>query len=266
MREAFDPDRSLWDAIAVEVRRLRECHGLSVSQLASRLRVDRSTVSRIEHGHRRLSPEQAEQLDIMWELRGLLKRLVRFASATDDGDWFTGLIEIEKDASLQRLWETLVVPGLLQTPDYARALIAAGKQELEQSLERRLARQTAVFDRKSAPRVSVILNWVILEHHVGSVDVMKGQLAHLLELGERPNVHIRIMEKTSGAHMGLDGSFRLLTVGGREIAFSSSPERGRLVLEPSDVWEYAVRYDQISNLAVPTGASRRLIEQTMEEL
>ncbi|MFD0851164.1 helix-turn-helix domain-containing protein [Actinomadura adrarensis] len=265
MREGFDPERSLWDAIAVELRRQRELHGLSVTQLATRLHVDRSTVSRYEHGHRKLDFGVARLLDQIWDLNGLLARLVRFASVTDHGDWFTGLIDFEKDASMHRVWETLVVPGLLQTPDYARALIAIGKADLEFTLEQRLSRQATVFEQSPPPRISVILNWVALEQPVGSRDVMKGQLAHLLELGERPQVDIRVMEKEAGEHMGLDGSFRLLAVGDRDMAFSSSPERGRLVLEPPDVREYAVRYDQISNMAAPTGASRRLIEQAMEQ-
>ncbi|MBX6767477.1 MAG: helix-turn-helix transcriptional regulator [Actinomadura rubrobrunea] len=265
MRDDFDPRRSLWDLIAAEVRRQRERDGLSVSQLARRVNVDRSTVSRIEHGIRKLSPEQAEILDALWKTNGLFAHLVGFAAAKDDGDWFTGLVDLEESATLHRMWEALVVPGLFQTERYARALIAAGKDEPELSLERRLSRQ-AILDRDRPPRISVILNWVTLEQPVGPREVMKEQLGHLLRLSERPNVTIRVMERSAGPHMGLDGSFRLLTVADREVAFSDSPERGRLVLEPSDVQQYTVRYDQIANLAAPVGASRRLIEEAMEAL
>jgi len=265
MRHDFDASRSLWDLIAAEVRRQRERAGLSVSQLAVRANVDRSTVSRIEHGLRKLSPEQAKALDSLWETGGLFEHLVHFAAAKDDGDWFTGLVDLEESASLHRMWEAIVIPGLLQTEGYARALIATGKDEPELSLERRMSRQ-AILDRDRPPRVSVILNWVTLEQPVGSKEVMREQMGHLLKLSERPNVSIRIMERASGPHMGLDGSFRLLTVGDREVAFSDSPERGRLVLEPSDVQQYAVRYDQIANRAAPEDASRRLIEEAMEAL
>ncbi|WP_242888674.1 helix-turn-helix domain-containing protein [Actinomadura litoris] len=264
MTPVLDPDTSLWHVIALEVQRQRIAHDLSVTQLATRLRVDRSTVSRIEHGWRKLSPEQADGLDAMWDLQHLFRRLVRFAAATDDGNWFTGLMDFEKEASLHRMWEALLVPGLLQTPDYARAMISTKSADVEAGLETRLARQASVFDGERAPRVSVILNWAAIEQCVGGRDVMRGQLAHLLEMGERPNVNIRVMERDAGAHVGLDGSFRLLTISDREIAYSASPERGRLVLEASDVHDYAVRYDLISNLASPVGASRRLIEQALE--
>ncbi|MEU9871058.1 helix-turn-helix transcriptional regulator [Actinomadura sp. NPDC048021] len=247
------------------MQRQRNEHGLSVSQLATRLNVDRSTVSRIENGWRKLSPDQAARLDELWGLGHLFKRLVRFASATDDGSWFTGLIDFERDATHHRMWEALLVPGLLQTPDYARALVSVRSSDVEAGVETRLARQAAVFEKDNPPMVSVILNWVAIEQSVGNRDVMRGQLAHLLEMGERPNVNIRVLERDVDQHVGLDGSFRLLTVGDREIAFSASPERGRLVLEPPDVQEYALRYDLISNVASPTGASRRLIERAMEE-
>jgi DNA-binding XRE family transcriptional regulator len=260
----LDPDTSLWHAIALEVRRLREAHDLSVTQLATRLGVDRSTVSRVENGWRRLSPDQADHLDTMWGLQHLLRRLVRFASATDAGDWFTGLIDFERDATLHRMWEALLVPGLLQTPDYARTMIGTKPRNLEADLETRMARQARVFERENAPIVSVILNWAAIEQCVGGRDVMRRQLTHLLEMGERPNVNLRIVERDAGAHVGLDGSFRLLTVSDREIAYSASPERGRLVLEPAEMHEYAVRYDLISNLASPVGASRRLIERALE--
>jgi transcriptional regulator with XRE-family HTH domain len=264
MAPELDPERSLWDTIALEVQRLRKVHDLSVTQLANRLGVDRSTVSRIENGWRKLSPDQAAALDDLWGLGHLLKRLVRFAAATDDGDWFIGLVDFERGATLHRMWEALLVPGLLQTPDYARAMIGTKSSDVEAGLETRLARQAAVFERDDPPHVSVIINWAAIEQCVGGRNVLKGQLAHLLEMGERPNINIRIMERDAGEHVGLDGSFRLLTVRDRDIAFSASPERGRLVLEPSGVQEYAVRYDLISNLACPVGASRRLIELAME--
>ena len=122
----LDPDRSLWHLLAVEVRRQRESHGLSGNQLADLLEVDRSTVSRWENGLRRLGEEYAKKLDALWHAQELFVRLVRFAHAVDAGDWMTGLAQYEARATRHRVWETLLVPGLLQTPDYARALLKVG--------------------------------------------------------------------------------------------------------------------------------------------
>lgn len=265
MSKRLDPDRSLWHLIAVEVRRQRELHGLSGNKLATILDCDRSTVSRIENGLRRLSIDYAAKLDQLWETSDLFVRLIRFAGANDDGDWFTGLTEHEARATLQRMWEALLVPGLLQTPDYARAALTSGLIDgVDQALEMRMARQRAVFGKSKAPLISVILNWVVLEQVVGDPAIMHAQLAHLLEMGDLPHVNVRVVERSAGAHLGLDGSFTLLTVDDRDIAFADAPERGRLMIDPTDVQSFAARYDRISNVAAPLGPSRTLIERAME--
>lgn len=76
-----------------------------------------------------------------------------------------------------------------------------------------------------------------------------------MELAEAPHVSIRVLEASSGAHNGLDGSFRLLTVGDKEVAFTDAPERGRLVTTPTDVMKYAVRYDRLSDISAPVSTS-----------
>jgi transcriptional regulator with XRE-family HTH domain len=265
MKIELDPDRSLWHFIAVEVRRQRELHNLSGNQLAERLEVDRSTVSRWENGLRRLGEEHAKKLDALWHTYGLFERLVRFANAIDAGDWLTGLSEYEARATRIRMWETLLVPGLLQTPDYARAALKVGLvDDPDRALEKRMARQAAVFDRPKLPYMSVILNWVVLEQPVGNAEIMRGQLARLLEVGELPNVSVRVLERNAGQHCGLDGPFKLLTVDDRDIAFDDASNKGRLMLDPADVQNAAVRFDRISDLATPVGPSRALIERTME--
>ena len=265
MSSQLDPDRSLWHLTAVEVRRQRELHGLSGNRLAAILDCDRSTVSRIENGLRRLSVDYAAKLDRLWSTSGLFTRLVRFASATDAGDWFTGLTEHEARATRHRMWEALLMPGLLQTPDYARAALEAGLIDgVDQALEKRMARQTAVFGKTKTPLLSVILNWVVLEQIVGDPAIMRAQLAHLLEMCDLPHVSVRVLERSTGAHVGLDGSFTLLTVDDRDIAFADAPERGRLMIDPADVQRFAARYDRVSDVAAPVGPSRTLIERAME--
>ncbi|WP_242910268.1 helix-turn-helix domain-containing protein [Actinomadura terrae] len=259
----LDPDRSLWDYIAVEVRRLREARGLSGNRLAIEMGCDRSYVSRIENGRLRLSPQYAQQLDELWGTS--FARLVRLAEASDDGDWFTGLTELEAQAVRHRMWAALLVPGLFQTPDYARAMLSTGMVSgVDEWLEKRLARQAAVWERREPALVSVILNWAVLAQPVGGRDVMRAQLAHLLELAEAPHVSVRVLEVSSGAHNGLDGAFRLLTVGDKDIAFTDAPERGRLVTTPTDVMKYEVRYDRLSDIAAPVGTSRNIIQASME--
>lgn len=261
----LNPDGSLWHCIAVELRRQRELRHLSGSQLAKLVGVDRSTVSRWENGIRRLRRTHAKRLDALWHTDGLFERLVHFANVIDIGDWMTGLTEYEARASRIRMWETLLIPGLLQTPDYARALLKVGlADDPNEALEMRLARQAAIFDRPATPHMSVILNWAVLEQHVGNAEIMRGQLARLLELSEMANVSVRVLERNVGLHCGVDGSFKLVTVDDQDIAYENASTRGRLILDPAEVQNFAIRYERISDLATPVGPSRAVIERAME--
>lgn len=261
----FNPDRSLWHLIAVELRRQRELHKLSGNQLAEIMDVDRSTVSRWENGLRRVGYEYARKLDDLWNTSQLFERLVGFAMAFDTGDWMTGLVGYEARATRHRMWEPTNVPGLLQTPDYARALLKVGlTDDVDQALEKRLARQAAVFDEPPVPYMSVVLNWVVLEQPVGNNEIMRGQLARLLEVAELPRVGMRVLERDARENCGFDGPLVLLTVDDRDIAFEDASTRGRLTLDPAEVQNVAVKYERISDLATRVGQSKTLIERAME--
>ncbi|MFI6514266.1 helix-turn-helix domain-containing protein [Spirillospora sp. NPDC050679] len=268
MQNRLDPNRSLWDVIAVQVRSYRLHHNLTGDQLAEILKCKRSQVSRIENGLRRLNADYAAILDSTWKTEGLFSFLVRHASArsTDEG-WLTGLQELERDASRIRMWESCRMPGLLQTPDYARAQLRMGlgnADEVEAALKVRLARAAAVFDRSTPAIVTAVLSWAVLVQPVGGQGVMREQLAHLLALGERPNFTVRIVEASAGIHMGHDGPVKLLTVDNRDVGFTEASTGGRLLLDPADVQLIAVRYEQVSDLAASRGRSRELLIEAME--
>ncbi|MDL4772883.1 MULTISPECIES: helix-turn-helix domain-containing protein [Thermomonosporaceae] len=263
--DELDPGRSLWHYIAVEVRRQRTARGLSGNKLAGLIGCDRSYVSRVEHGRLHLSSPYAAKIDELWETEDQFATLVHLAEASDDGDWFTGLTEYEERATRHRMWEAMLVPGLLQTPEYARAALTSGLIDgVEEALAKRLARQAAVFEKAKTPLISVVLNWVVLAQPVGGAEVMHGQLTRLLEISENPGVRLRVLERETGAHNGLDGSFKLLTVDDRDIAFADAPEKGRLMLSAPDVQRFAVRYDRISDIAAPIGPSRDLVRRALE--
>jgi uncharacterized protein DUF5753 len=92
---------------------------------------------------------------------------------------------------------------------------------------------------------------------------MRAQFAQLLERSERPNISVRVLEKDAGGHLGVEGSFCLLTVDDREVAYADARARDRLILNPSDV-QLSVAYDRIGAIAATVGPSRALIERTME--
>jgi transcriptional regulator with XRE-family HTH domain len=265
IRDSLDPDRSLWDLIAVELRRQRELHKISGSRLGDLLGCDRSTVSRYESGLLKFPERCAKITDREWHTEMLFTRLVRFAKTGKDENWFLGYTEFEAIASRVRDWELAWVPGLLQTPEYARAALTVGLvDDLEQALEKRLARQRAVFERPTPPQLSMILNWLVLELPVGGAEVMRGQLARLIEAADQPNISVRVLGKDAGHHLGLDGPFALLTVDDRDMAYDKASGGGRLLQRPADVQRFQLRYDRIGDLAAPVGPSRALLEQAME--
>ncbi|MBW8482969.1 helix-turn-helix domain-containing protein [Actinomadura parmotrematis] len=269
MRE-LDPARSLWDLAALEVSRQRYWASLTITAFAELIGCDRSTVSRIESGGLRLSLQIAAAIDETFAARGLFTCLVGHASARREGNWMPGLADYEKRASRIRMWEPTLVPGLMQTPAYGRAVLEAAEKaglltDVEGELELRMARQRAVWEREGgAPRMSAVVSWAVLELPVGGPGVMHDQLAHLLALSERPRVSVRVVPKSAGAHTGHDGPHKLLSVGGRDVAFSDGADWGGLVLDLERVERFALRCEQIGDLAAPVDRSREMITRAME--
>lgn len=264
-RDALDPSRSIAHFIAVHLRRYREAHGMSGQALGDVLDCDRSTVSRYESATLRFKLDHARIVDRLWETNGMFTHLVGFEERADEGNWLLSLAEFERRATRIRMWEPAVIPGLFQTPEYARATLMAGTaNDPNAAVEQRMSRKAAVFDKENPPRVTALLGWPVLGQLVGSREVMRDQVAHLIDLSELPHVSIRVLENQAGAHPGLDGPFKMLTVDDHDVAYTEAAGRGRFLLVPFDIQEVAVRYDLISDLAAPVGPSRALLRTELE--
>lgn len=264
--ESIDPRSSIWDFLAYMLRFYREKHGLSLAQTAAILNISRQAVSHWEAGRNKPDIEHCRKLDQAWATGGVLELLHFYARTAHDPDWFGEYVRHEREATVVKVWGLSIVPGLFQTPGYARAMISTGlidDTEAEEALTKRLARQE-IFTRQKQPLVWLLLNWTAIEQPMGGLDVMREQLARLLELSERPNVALRVVPKSVGAHIGLDGPFMTLTVGDRDIGFAEAPIGGRLVLDPSEVRNLWIRYDRIGADALSRDETRTLIRQAME--
>ncbi|GLZ07899.1 transcriptional regulator [Actinomadura sp. NBRC 104412] len=267
-RPTPDPKSSMWGLIAYYLRFCRLQRKLTGDLLGEIMGCSKSTVSRLETGELNLDEAQAAALDNTWDTGGLFGFLVWYATLGHDPNWFRQYVDLEVRSSVIKTWQVDLVPGLLQTPDYARAgLISGNVKDLEGALERRLTRQ-AILDWEDPPMLWFLLSQTLLELPFGGVDVMKAQLAHIIEQSHRPNVGVRVVPKSAGAHPGLDGAFMLLTLTKphREVAYVEAQGGGRLAATTSEVAFYALRYDQIGHHALPEGQSRDLIKQTMEAM
>ncbi|GAA1540332.1 helix-turn-helix transcriptional regulator [Actinomadura kijaniata] len=265
INEPPDPRSSLWNLIAYYLRFLRMQRGESGHTLAMLLNCARSSVSRLENGEARLTPEQADKLDAAWRTGGLFGVLVYYATLGHDPDWFKAHLELEARARVLRIYELGFVPGLLQTERYARALFNAwGVRDVEKQLTQRMERQVAVFDRPEPPMTWVLLAEPVLEWQIGGPEVMREQLAHLLEISEHPNVVIRVVPKIEGAHPGLGGAFKIMTVGGADLVYTEAMGGGRLVQGALETGRFVDWWDRIGARALPEGSTRLLVRRKME--
>ena len=262
-----NPQNSMWDFIAVMVRFWRRRMGKNGPPVTEILSISQSTLSRIESGRRRLEGDEAIKLDKAWNTGRLFELLVWYASMGHDPQWFAQYVDKEARAAIIRIFESQVVHGLLQTEDYAHALISAGSSpDPEKVLQERVMRQS-ILQRPAPPHLTCLISQNALEWPVGSPEIMRGQLQHLLDLADLPNVIIRVVPRTYdvGAYPGLNGSSQLMT--GEdfgEVCYTESSGGGRLVSTPSDVRTFAIRFDRISAKALTEGPSRDLIRSLME--
>jgi len=216
--------------LAAELRRLRTDARLPIEDVAGKLKWPASKISRIENRQVGISTRDLRRLLDLYEVtdRTYLDELLEMARrATERGWWQSyggvvptalgNLIGLEAEAATIRTYEPELVPGLLQTPDYARAVIRAGRpgdtaQEIDRRVEVRLERQE-VLTRTTPPppKVSVVLNEGVLARRVGGPEVMRAQLEHLVRDRDRANIVIQILPFSAGEHPAMVGPFTMLT-------------------------------------------------------
>lgn len=264
VRDPLDPKISLWHFLAYALRFEREKHGLSLAQCGEIINAARSTVSNIEAGRLKLGDDQARKLDARYNTARMFELLIFFANTSHDPDWFRQYTEYESKAEIIRIYQGQVIPVPFQTDDYARAFLAvAGVKDVERALAARVARQDAIFERSNPPVLLVLLDEDAVDRPVGGADVMRAQLQHLLDLGKRPDVLIRVVPRKVGAHIGLNGPFQVMSLEA-DVAYIGAFHGGRLVQDPVEVRELAIDFEMIGAKALSEDASRTLIFEIME--
>lgn len=209
-----------------QLRRLREARGITRDDAGYAIRGSGSKISRMELG--RVGFKERDIVDLL-DLYGVDKAeadaLVTLAKeANSPGwwhnysdllpDWFQVYVGLEEAASLIRLYEVQFVPGLLQTPEYARAVIELGQpsappEEVERRVSLRMARQ-ALFSKADGPRLWAVLDEAALRRPIGGEEVMRGQLAHLIEAAREPNITLQVVPFRSGGHAAEAGAFTIM--------------------------------------------------------
>jgi transcriptional regulator with XRE-family HTH domain len=268
-----DPERNPAGFLGAELRRARVAAGFSSQEaLAARLGYDRSVIAKAETGERPPSPEVADAIEA--ELfpagpSGLVGRLAALARRAGGPvpSWFESWLEAERDAHMLRLWSPVLVPGLLQTAGYARALfVATGLDEdaAQEHVSVRLNRQ-AILERPHPPHVVTVLDQSVLHRLIGSRQVMADQLMHIAELSERPDLSVQVISAETGANAGLSGAFDLASGdGGPEVVRMEAVE-DVTVESRSLVRKAANIFVRVQADALPRAASRTLILEAAEQ-
>jgi transcriptional regulator with XRE-family HTH domain len=241
------------------LRKYREGAGFSLERLGERMGYTGSFIGQVERGERPPLREFAERgdkaLDIGKALTWLWDELL--ASRDFFPEWFDWP-DYEAKATVLRTFQLSVVDGLLQTEDYARALLSGD----ETAVAARIGRQE-VLTREALPRLYCLLSEAVLRYQVGSRETMRVQLDRLLEPGSA--VSLQIVPEGL-VHPGLGGAFVLATLPDEsDVAYVATPVRGLTLTGRDDVRGLARAFDEIRSLALPTNLSRDLITTIAEE-
>jgi transcriptional regulator with XRE-family HTH domain len=250
-----------------ELSAARAQAGLSQDQLASRISYSASLVAMIEGLRRVPSLDLAQRCDEVFGTPGTFARLQEHARTTPLPGWFRPYAEIEATATQLRSWQPSFVDGLLQTEDYARAILSrrpnTSEDDVEALLAARMERQ-AILGRDGPPLLWIVLDEAVLHRQVGSEKVMRDQLDQLAEMSCRPNITVEVVPFSAGGHYALLGAFTLVEQNDRRIGYLETVIEGYIVESPATVATLALAFDTVRGETLSRSASRDFIRKRAE--
>ena len=183
--------------------------------------------------------------------------------------WFEDWLQAESEAQSLRIWSPVLIPGLLQTAGYARALFLAAQTDtsddvIDALVAARLERQ-AILDRPEPPDIVVVLDEAVLHRFIGSPQIMHDALVRVAELSRRPCVVVQVIPVGNGANAGLAGAFDIATAEGMPETLRTESVEDQTTEKRSLVRKAAVAFDRVRADALPRDASRELILKVAEE-
>lgn len=266
--------------LAANLKILRGKVDLTLDDVVARLgeRWSKAKLSRFENGH---AVPSEKDLNRLLDLYGVddakradlhswrAKALERGWWTKYRGIWEGPFVALEDAAKRMRMWEPLVVPGLLQTDQYARAVFEAHRPGDSENEERVLARRTrqALLGRPDAPVLDVLIHETALRLPVGGKDVMRAQIRFLIEAAERPDITLRVAPTEIGAHAGLGGAFVIFDFDQADsFAYAENPAVGNIYEESLDrVQQTILTFERIASAALPVHESVDMLSTLAEE-
>jgi transcriptional regulator with XRE-family HTH domain len=268
--------------LAAELRRLRETSELTIDEVGEKLECSASKISRIETGHVGVTPrdvrDMLEVYGIADDEREALVQLAR--EARKKGWWhsynevFTGsFVGLESDASSLRTHQALLVPGLLQTEGYMRAVIRAirpdaTEADVERRVTARVTRQKLLTD-PHPPEYWAVIDEAVLRRTTGGPEIMRAQLERLIELTALPHVTLQVVPFEAGAHAGMEAPFLILGYPEQadpDVVYVENTTSGVYLEQPSDVHRYTLMFDHLRAAALKPDDTVVMVEQAANRL
>jgi transcriptional regulator with XRE-family HTH domain len=271
--------------VGAQLRRLRTEQGITREQAAEAIRASEWKIHRLENGQ------------VAFKDRDIID-LLRFYGVVDPGEvadflvqaqeanapgwwqrygdllpqWFRAYVDLESAARLIRTYEGQLIPGLLQTEDYMRAVVGGGHlddlpQEAEHRVQLRLGRQ-ALLDRNDAPRLWAVIDEAALRRPIGGPKVMRAQLERLIEAAEQPNVTLQVLPFAAGAHPALVGAFSILRFPDEElpdIVYVEHLTSALYLSKREDVDQYLHVMENICVRSAPPGSTTEILNKVLQE-
>jgi transcriptional regulator with XRE-family HTH domain len=276
--------------VGSELRRLREERGLSRAEAGEIIRASESKISRMELGRVGLKPRDVADLLTRYGLVSGPEREALLARVREAGrpgwwqpysdvtpDWFARYLGLEATATLIRTYEAQFVPGLLQTEDYARAVVrlgygSASAADVERRVQLRRERQQAVLHRPDPPTLWAVVDEAALRRPIGGPKVMRDQLEALVGMVTKlPNIRLQVMPLAAGGHAAAGGSFSLLRFGKqyphlKDLVYVEQLTQALYLDSRTDVDAYFDAVNRLYVEAAPLDETVGILDQILHEL
>ncbi|MEU6703392.1 helix-turn-helix domain-containing protein [Streptomyces wuyuanensis] len=261
-----------------ELRRLRELKGMTAEEVADRLLVSQSKISRLENGRRSISQRDVRDLCGVYEVEDhrVVDSLMQMAKDSRQQGWwhafgdipYSVYIGLETDAASLRVYEPQIVPGLLQTREYAEALITGALPEtpstdVEKRVQVRVRRQERIASDESPLRLWAVVDEAALRRVVGNKEMMREQLEHLVEQSQLPHVTVQVLPFSMGAHPGITGHYAILEfpdASDSSVVYIEGVTSDLYLEKANDVHKYTVMYEHLRAQALNVEQTREFIE------
>ena len=265
--------------LGAKLRELREERKFTAEDVAQQLLVSQSKISRLENGRRAISQRDVRDLCRVYSVTDekLIEALMTMARESRQRGWwhafgdvpYSVYIGLEANAVKARNYESLFVPGMLQTREYAAAVIQGIQPEAlpeanEKRIEIRMRRQEVIYDPDKPLRLWAVLDEAVLHREVGGPQVMREQLEQLIALSQQTHITVQVLPYSIGAHPGMSGTFSILEFedeADATIVYLEGVTSDLYLEKDTDVKTYSTLYEHLRAMALGPDQTRELIDR-----